>query len=190
MQDTDLRRSEGALVGSTAWQLPSTSHRRPRRAFRYDGQHRIAEFDVTAVEDEHKGGRTFGLRAADGQGSFAYLPDHAPAPEVSARADIDAVRGGRAAARRAVPRSRASDGLGLWPRHRRRRRATRASCGVRRLVLIQHSPARTDDALDDIADWVTRLAGDLPVVVAYEGMWLEISGAGQESRVTKTGAEP
>jgi hypothetical protein len=40
-------------------------------------------------------------------------------------------------------------------------------------VLFHHSPARSDDALDEIASWAADLGGDLPVVVAREGMVLD-----------------
>ncbi len=48
------------------------------------------------------------------------------------------------------------------------------ACRAGTLVLFHHSPARTDDALDDIAAWVPELARDLPVVVAREGMTLDV----------------
>ena len=48
-------------------------------------------------------------------------------------------------------------------------------CGAGTLVLFHHSPARTDDALDEIAGWAPGLAGDLPVVVAREGMTLDVA---------------
>ena len=38
----------------------------------------IDGFEVTAVEIKHKGGRTLGYRVTSAEGSFAYLPDHAP----------------------------------------------------------------------------------------------------------------
>ena len=47
------------------------------------GAHKIEGMTVAAVEIEHKGGRTFGLRVDDERGSLAYLPDHAPAAGVS-----------------------------------------------------------------------------------------------------------
>ncbi len=47
------------------------------------GRHTVEGFAVEAVDIEHKGGRTFGLRVEDAAGSLAYLPDHAPAAGVS-----------------------------------------------------------------------------------------------------------
>ena len=43
-----------------------------------EGSVSIEGFEVTAVEINHKGGRTLGYRVASAAGSFAYLPDHAP----------------------------------------------------------------------------------------------------------------
>ena len=41
-------------------------------------------------------------------------------------------------------------------------------------MLFHHSPARTDAALDEIGRWAPGLAGGLPVVVAREGMTLDV----------------
>jgi ribonuclease BN (tRNA processing enzyme) len=46
--------------------------------------------------------------------------------------------------------------------------------GAGTLVLFHHSPTRTDAALDEIAGWVPALADGLPVVVAREGMTLDV----------------
>ena len=54
------------------------------------------------------------------------------------------------------------------------------TCGARQLVLLHHSPARTDDALDEIARWAPGLAPELTVVVGREGMSIDIC-AGQAS---------
>ena len=51
--------------------------------------------------------------------------------------------------------------------------------GVGSLVLFHHSPARTDDALDELAEVAAGLAGDLPVVVAREGATLTVSRRAQ-----------
>jgi len=139
-----------------------------------DGRHEVEGLAVTAIDIEHKGGRTFGLRVEDAQGSLAYLPDHAPAAGLSSEllavlADVDvlvhdaqflegerplAVNYGHATVLDSVKLARA--------------------CRAGTLVLFHHSPARTDDALDDIAAWVPELARDLPVVVAREGMTLDV----------------
>ncbi|MDE3100883.1 MAG: MBL fold metallo-hydrolase [Chloroflexota bacterium] len=53
-----------------------------------------------------------------------------------------------------------------------------ARAGVRRLVLYHHDPDRSDDALDEIGKRAQELAreraGDLEVLVAYEGMELAL----------------
>ncbi len=51
-------------------------------------------------------------------------------------------------------------------------------CDVGTLVLFHHSPARTDTALDEIAEWAPTLAHGLPLVVAREGMTLDVRRAG------------
>jgi ribonuclease BN (tRNA processing enzyme) len=52
--------------------------------------------------------------------------------------------------------------------------ALATSCRAGTLVLFHHSPARTDAALDDIAGWSAELSSDLTVVVAREGMSLDV----------------
>lgn len=141
-----------------------------------DGAHTVEGFSVTAVDVEHKGGRTFCLLVEDDLGSLAYIPDHAPAAGVSdqlraALAGVDvlvhdaqfldherpvAVDYGHATVQDAVKLAR--------------------ECEVGTLVLFHHGPARTDAALDEIGAWVQALAEGLPVVVAREGMTLEVGG--------------
>jgi phosphoribosyl 1,2-cyclic phosphodiesterase len=139
-----------------------------------DGRHKIEGFSVTAVDIEHKGGRTFGVRVEDDRGSVAYLPDHAPAAGVSDELrgvlegvdvlihDAQFLEGERPVA---VDYGHATvqDSVNLG-----------RSCGAGTVVLFHHSPARTDDALDEIADWAPGLADDLTVVVAREGMTLDV----------------
>jgi ribonuclease BN (tRNA processing enzyme) len=48
------------------------------------------------------------------------------------------------------------------------------SCDAASVVLFHHSPARTDAALDDIADWAARLDDGMAVIVAREGMTLDV----------------
>ena len=138
------------------------------------GTHQIEDLRVTAVEIEHKGGRTYGLRVDDPQGSMAYLPDHAPAAGVSDALlamldgvdvlvhDAQFLEGERPVA---VDYGHATvqDAVKL---------AT--ACRVGTIVLFHHSPARTDAALDAIADWSTDLCTDAAVVVAREGMTLDV----------------
>ena len=139
-----------------------------------EGRHHLEGFEVTAVDIEHKGGRTFGLRLEDDQGSLAYLPDHAPAAGVSDDLhtvlegvdvlvhDAQFLEGERPVA---VDYGHATveDSIKLAQ-----------ACRVGTLVLFHHSPARNDDALDDIAAWAQSLATDVEVVIAREGMTLDV----------------
>ncbi len=139
-----------------------------------DGTHSIEGFTVTAVDIEHKGGRTFGIRVDDEVGSLAYLPDHAPAAGISDELmqllegvdvllhDAQFLEGERPVA---VDYGHATVEDSVKLAH---------ECGAGTLVLFHHSPARTDDALDEIGRWAPGLAGGLPVVVAREGMTLDV----------------
>jgi ribonuclease BN (tRNA processing enzyme) len=129
---------------------------------------------VTAAQIEHKGGRTFALRVEDEHGSMAYLPDHAPAAGMSDELgelldgvdvlvhDAQFLEGERPVA---VDYGHATvqDSLKLGA-------ASRAGT----VVLFHHSPARTDAALDEIASWAPSLVDGLDVVVAQEGMVLDV----------------
>ncbi|HEX6936254.1 MAG TPA: MBL fold metallo-hydrolase [Actinomycetes bacterium] len=145
------------------------------------GRHRVEGFDLAAVDVEHKGGRTFGLRVEDGHGSVAYLPDHAPAAGRSAELmqmltgvdvllhDAQFLEGERPLAVD-YGHSTVEDAVSLA-----------AECGAGTLVLFHHSPARTDAALDQIGSWASGLAPHLRVVVAREGMVLQVGRTAQES---------
>jgi ribonuclease BN (tRNA processing enzyme) len=140
------------------------------------GRHAIEGFTVRTIDIAHKGGRTYALRVDDELGSVAYLPDHAPAAgmsdellEMLAGVDVlvhDAqfLEGERPVA---VDYGHATvqDAIGL---------AVHSGAGT--LVLFHHSPARTDAALDDIAEWAPPLAGSTRVVVAREGDVLQVAG--------------
>jgi len=138
------------------------------------GSHDVQGLSLTAVDIEHKGGRTFGLRVEDERGSVAYLPDHAPAAGVSDALltmldgvdvlihDAQFLEGERPVA---VDYGHATvqDSIKLAE-----------SCGAGTVVLFHHSPARTDAALDEIAGWSQDLSTRVKVVVAREGMVLDI----------------
>ena len=138
------------------------------------GRHEIEGFTVSTVDIAHKGGRTFAIRVEDDRGSVAYLPDHAPAAGMSDELhallagvdvlihDAQFLEGERPLA---VDYGHATvqDAIKL---------AHESNAGT--IVLFHHSPARTDAALDEIATWAPDLAGDLPVVVAREGMALDV----------------
>jgi phosphoribosyl 1,2-cyclic phosphodiesterase len=135
------------------------------------GRSAVAGFEVTAAEVTHKGGRTFGYRVTDATGSFAYLPDHAPAlgldddvRQLVAGVDVllhDAqfVETERAMAD-AYGHATIDDAVEL---------ATAAEVGA--LVLFHHSPARTDDQLDVLAQ---ETRAPMPILVARQGQTLAV----------------
>jgi phosphoribosyl 1,2-cyclic phosphodiesterase len=143
-----------------------------------DGPHRIEGFLVTAADLAHKGGRTYGLRVEDAHGSIAYLPDHAPAAGLSDSLleliegvdvlihDAQFLEGERPLA---VDYGHATVQDAIKLGH---------ESGAGTVVLFHHSPARTDAALDEIGSWAPDLAGDLPVVVAREGLTLDVRRPG------------
>jgi phosphoribosyl 1,2-cyclic phosphodiesterase len=129
-------------------------------------------FEITASEIGHKGGRTFGYRI-DAGGSVAFLPDHAPTLGVTDET-ISAFRGvdvlihdgqfldGERAVADDYGHATVSDALDF---------AERIEAGT--LVLFHHGPHRHDDALDHIMD---DHSAHIPVLVAYEGMSLDVPG--------------
>lgn len=131
-----------------------------------EGEQLVEGFHVRAAEVAHKGGRTFGYRVSDEQGSIAYVPDHVISAGVGERVrdlldgvdvllhDAQFVESERRWAD-AYAHSTVEDAVALA-----------RECGVRRLVLFHHGPARTDDALDAIAE---SYAGDRLVSVARQG---------------------
>ena len=143
-----------------------------------EGRHRIEGFDVVAVDVQHKGGRTFGLRVDDDHGSFAYLPDHAPMAGTSA--ELMAVLQGVDVLLHDAQFLEGERPVAVDYGHSTVQDAVRLArtCGARQLVLLHHSPARTDDALDEIAEWAPGLALEMTVVVGREGMSIDV-GAGQ-----------
>jgi ribonuclease BN (tRNA processing enzyme) len=140
-----------------------------------DGRHDIEGFSVTAIDVEHKGGRTFGLRVEDERGSLAYLPDHAPAAGISAEltalltgVDVLVHDAQFLEAERSVAEdyghATVEDSLKLG-----------RDCDAGTVVLFHHSPMRTDRALDEIAAWAPAVDGRRDVVVAQEGMTLDVA---------------
>lgn len=139
-----------------------------------------AGLEVRSVELTHKGGRTFGYRVSDGRDSIAYLPDHSPARGCSAAVrelisgvdllvhDAQFVSSEREIAD-AYGHATVDDTIDL---------AVRTRPGA--LMLFHHSPTRTDACLDALARSITA---PMPVLVAREGMVLEVS----EARLPTTG---
>jgi ribonuclease BN (tRNA processing enzyme) len=139
-----------------------------------DGRRDIDDFAVTAVDVEHKGGRTFGMRIDGDRRSLAYLPDHAPAAgmsdELMAMVDgVDVLVHDAQFLEHERPtaidygHATVKDAIGLA-----------VACGAGTLVLFHHSPARTDAELDDIAACAQRMGGDLSLVVATEGLNFDV----------------
>lgn len=138
------------------------------------GAHQIEGMTVAAVEIEHKGGRTFGLRVDDEHGSLAYLPDHAPAAGVSD--DLVAMLAGVDVLVHDAQFLEGERPVAVDYGHATVQDSVKLaeSCGAGTVVLFHHSPARTDDALDEIALWAADLSDHLTVVVAREGMTLDV----------------
>jgi phosphoribosyl 1,2-cyclic phosphodiesterase len=137
------------------------------------GRTSVGGFEVTAAEVTHKGGRTFGYRVADATGSFAYLPDHAPAQgcdddvrRLVAGVDVLLHDAQFVESERAL-----ADLYGHATSDDAVRLASDAQVGT--LVFFHHSPARTDDQLDALAQ-DTR--APMPIIVAHEGQTLAIPG--------------
>lgn len=139
------------------------------------GRHEVEGFEVTAVDVAHKGGRTYGYRVADARGSLAYLPDHAPAVgvspallEVLAGVDVLLHDAQFVEAERGLAddygHATVEDALALA-----------RDCGAGTLVLIHHSPARGDGALDALAGWALEQGQGPRVVVAREGDVVEVA---------------
>lgn len=134
------------------------------------GSHVVEGFEVIAADVAHKGGRTFGYRISDGEATIAYLPDHSPntadATELeAAEALVEGVdvlfHGGQFLASEreradAYGHATVDDAVAL---------ASRARVG--RLVLIHHSPTRTDGDVEALA--AALVGGDVDVAVGREG---------------------
>jgi ribonuclease BN (tRNA processing enzyme) len=137
----------------------------------------IEGFQVTGAEINHKGGRTLGYRVSSADGSFAYLPDHAPSRGMSAEARhlVEGVDVLLHDAQFLETERALADDYGHATVEETIALAARGSVG--QLVLFHHSPVRTDDQLDRILD-----LGDLPlpVVVAREGMRILVGTSGAE----------
>jgi ribonuclease BN (tRNA processing enzyme) len=140
-----------------------------------DGVAFVEGFEVTAVEILHKGGRTLGHRVASADGSFAYLPDHAPGRGVSA-ATAELLEGVDVLLHDAQfleSERTLADAYGHATVEETISLAEKA--GVGRLVLFHHSPTRTDDQLDHLLD---GMESTVEIVVAREGMRILIPDLG------------
>lgn len=139
---------------------------------------------VSAREIPHKGGRTFGYRVSDGRATLAYLPDHAPqrlgpGPEglgeyhPAARALVEGadvlVHDGQYTAAELPARGHFGHAAAEYAA------GLAHACGVGRVLLFHHDPARTDAEVDRVLAGV-RASARVPVAVAREGDVVEVSG--------------
>ena len=145
------------------------------------GETLIEGFSVLALEIPHKGGRTFGYRVSDGEGSVTYISDHhptslGPGPAglgVYHEAALTLVRGCDVLFHDAQYTDEELPAKGHFGH---------SSCGYAvglaelagagRLLLYHHDPPRTDDQIDSI---VARYRGaSVPVEAAAEGMVIDV----------------
>jgi len=131
-------------------------------------------FAVTAREIPHKGGRTFGYRVGDGDGVFAYLPDHLPAAcGPDRRAALLLAEGADVLVHDAQFVAAETDLAGAFGHATVEQAVALAEqAGVGELVLFHHSPARTDAQLRGIAAAVG--GAGVKVTLATEGRELVI----------------
>ena len=141
------------------------------------GPTEIHGFSVMAYDVPHKGGRTVGYRISDGSASISYAPDHRPTAfgpgddgfgayheaALALATDVDVlVHGGPYRAQEL----RIADDFG----HTTIPYAVGLACrgGAKRLVITHHSPVRTDEQLDELAE--IAAGGDIAVTFASEGL--------------------
>lgn len=133
-----------------------------------EGVARFEGLEVLSREIPHKGGRTFGYRITGSSGAFAYIPDHLPAASGPARdaalalaGEVDLlIHGGQflgdeAAIATSYGHATIDAAIELAVEAR-----------ARHLVLSHHAPARSDEALDDIAAALPK--SPIPVSLAIE----------------------
>jgi len=145
------------------------------------GEHVIEGFTVLALEIPHKGGRMFGYRISDGNAAITYMSDHSPIAHGPGPAGLGEYHDAARALASGV------DLLIHDAQHTAQEFPERAflghstmeyavglaeECGVRRLLLFHHDPARTDDALDSLVN--TLSSHSVTVEAAYEGQSIEL----------------
>jgi ribonuclease BN (tRNA processing enzyme) len=145
------------------------------------GQHKAEGFTVEAREIPHKGGRTLGYRVSDGRAVLAYVTDHCPTrlgpgPDglgAYHEAAVELARGADLLIHDAQLTAEEVPAEADWGHAAAEYAAGLAArAGARRLALFHHKPSRTDDQLDAIGRRFA--AGPLPVLVAAEGLTLEL----------------
>jgi ribonuclease BN (tRNA processing enzyme) len=143
-------------------------------------QHRDG-FDVDVREIPHKGGRTFGFRVTDGNGTLAYFGDHlplaaGPGPDglgeyhdaaLALARDVDVLVHDAQFLAAQFPgvaylgHSAIEYAIGLA-----------VAAGAHSLLLFHHAPDRTDDELDAIVASFSN--APIPVIAATEGTELQL----------------
>lgn len=141
-----------------------------------EGEHLVEEFEVTAVELPHKGGRTFGYRVVDpAGGSLVYASDHGPMAlgpgddghgpvheailDLAKGVDVLIHDAQFTAAELAIAELYGHATVDYCYRLAEQAEA-------RRLVLFHHSPLRVDDDVDRLGDLAPP---GLDVTIAREG---------------------
>jgi phosphoribosyl 1,2-cyclic phosphodiesterase len=145
------------------------------------GHYEFEGFSVDAREIPHKGGRTFGYRIGDGQGTLAYLSDHSP---ISLGPGPDGIGAYHEAA------MELADGVDLLVHDSQHTAAElprlaflghsaveyvvalAQHAGARRVALFHHDPWRTDDQIDDLV--AKQASAPLPVFAAYDGLIVDL----------------
>ena len=123
---------------------------------------------VAALKIPHKGGRTYGFRVEVDGSSLAYVPDHQPtrdaAPGLRLADGVDVLCHGAMflESERAI-----ADLYGHGTVDDAIRLAEQARVG--QLVLVHHSPSRTDSQVDELAAKLAGRTGSVEVLVGREG---------------------
>ena len=145
------------------------------------GDTELEGFRVTAAEIPHKGGRTFGFRVTDGQGTIAYLSDHSPIVAGRGTDGLGAYHDNAVALTRDVDvlihdaqHTAAEFGSRSFLGHSAIEYAVGLAemAGARTLVLFHHDPARTDDEIDALV--IAHASDTVEVVAAAEGLTIEL----------------
>jgi len=137
-----------------------------------EGSFELEGLTVVARAIPHKGGRTFGYRISDGDGTVVYMPDHLPAADGPTRqAALDLAHD----ADLLIHDSQfvtAEHLLAEQYGHSTQEQAIELSvqAGVRQLVLFHHAPARTDAQLAALFDELgAGRFGSLSIILGREG---------------------
>ena len=146
------------------------------------GAHHIEGLVVKAEEIAHKGGTTFGYRVDDGDSTLAYLPDHCPTTYGAGPdgwgdyppAVMDLVGGVDVLIHDAqLTADQLPEGAAFGHAAMEYAVALGAHAGAGTVVLFHHSPRRTDDRLDEVAERYRHHTAPT-VVVAAEGMAIQV----------------